>query len=80
MFYRSYVAFSEAQRFIGNSAKNQCITNLKNTSFGYKRLLARQYEDAQVQAELPRLPYTIIEQADGSVGIQVCQIVCKKGY
>lgn len=65
------MAFSDTQRFIGNSAKNQVISNLKNTSFGYKRLLARRFDDAQVQAELARLPYTIIEQEDGSVGIQV---------
>ena len=65
------MAFSETQRFIGNSAKNQSITNLKNTVFGYKRLLARNYDDTQVQAELPRLPYTVIKQEDGSVGVQV---------
>jgi len=67
----SYVSFTEKQRFIGNSAKNQIITNLKNTVWGTKRLQARQFNDKQVQAEIPRLPYSIIQQDNGEVGLEV---------
>lgn len=71
MYFRSYVSFTEKQRFIGNSAKNQIITNLKNTVWGTKRLQARQFNDKQVQAEIPRLPYSIIQQDNGEVGLEV---------
>jgi len=71
LLFRSYVAFTEKQRFVGNSAKNQVITNIKNTVWGTKRLLARQFDDKQVQSELDRLPYTIVKQENGDVGIKV---------
>ena len=70
-FFRSYVSFTEKQRFIGNSAKNQIITNLKNTVWGTKRLQARQFNDKQVQSEIPRLPYNVIQQENGEVGLEV---------
>ena len=69
--FRSYVSFTEKQRFIGNSAKNQIITNLKNTVWGTKRLQARQFNDKQVQSEIPRLPYNVIQQENGEVGLEV---------
>ena len=65
------MAFSSKQRFIGNAAKNQVITNLKNTVWGFKRLTARNFKDPVVQSEIPKLPYSIIEQDNGEVGIQV---------
>ena len=69
--FRSYVSFTEKQRFIGNSAKNQIITNLKNTVWGTKSLQARQFNDKQVQSEIPRLPYSVIQQENGEVGLEV---------
>ena len=34
----SYVAFTESERLIGDSAKNQCAINSENTIFDAKRL------------------------------------------
>ncbi|KYQ55854.1 hypothetical protein ALC60_05135 [Trachymyrmex zeteki] len=67
----SYVAFSGKNRILGVAAKNQMVTNVKNTIHGFKRLLGRKYNDPQVQCELRFLPYKITPQADGSINIHV---------
>lgn len=71
MAFRSCVAFSGKNRILGVAAKNQMVTNVKNTIHGFKRLLGRKYNDQQVQSELRFLPYKITPQADGSIGIHV---------
>jgi len=71
MISRSCVAFSGKNRILGVAAKNQMVTNVKNTIHGFKRLLGRKYNDPQVQCELRFLPYKITPQVDGSIGIYV---------
>ena len=51
-------------------AKNQLVTNRKNTLWGWKKLIGRPFNDAQVQSEKQRLPYDIVANPDGSTGIQ----------
>lgn len=65
------MAFSGKNRILGVAAKNQMVTNVKNTIHGFKRLLGRKYNDPQVQGELQFLPFKITSQADGSIGIHV---------
>ncbi|KAK2169050.1 hypothetical protein LSH36_12g03072 [Paralvinella palmiformis] len=65
------VSFGERQRSIGGSAKQQIVSNFKNTVSGWKKLIARQFSDPQVQSERSLLPYDIVEQPDGTAGIQV---------
>ncbi|KAF5302291.1 hypothetical protein FQA39_LY10330 [Lamprigera yunnana] len=67
----SYIAFSGKNRILGVAAKNQQVTNMKNTVFGLKRLLGRKFRDPQVQREIQLLPFTVTESATGSVGIKV---------
>jgi len=58
----SWVAFtSEGERLVGDSAKNQVSSNLKNTFYDVKRLMGRKYNDKQVQDELGHLSYDVIE-------------------
>lgn len=71
MVSRSCVAFSGKNRILGVAAKNQMVTNVKNTIHGFKRLLGRKYNDPQVQGELRFLPFKITPQTDGSIGIHV---------
>lgn len=71
LFSRSCVAFSERNRILGVAAKNQTVTNMKNTIHGFKRLLGRKFKDPHVQDELKFLPYNVVEQPDGSIGIKV---------
>lgn len=68
---RSCIAFSSKNRILGVAAKNQQVTNMRNTVFGLKRLLGRKYRDPQVQKELQLLPFAVVETATGSVGIKV---------
>ncbi|KAL3266028.1 hypothetical protein HHI36_010215 [Cryptolaemus montrouzieri] len=65
------VAFSGKNRILGVAAKNQQVTNLKNTVYGLKRLLGRKYRDPHVQRELQMLPFNVIEVANGNIGIKV---------
>ncbi|XP_047360287.1 97 kDa heat shock protein isoform X1 [Vespa velutina] len=67
----SCVAFSGKNRVLGVAAKNQMVTNMKNTIYGFKRLLGRKFNDPQVQRELKGLTYKTSQQADGSIGIHV---------
>lgn len=71
MCCRSCVAFSGKNRILGVAAKNQMVTNMKNTVYGFKRLLGRKYNDPQVQKELQSLPFKTSKEPDGGVGIHV---------
>nr|UOF76411.1 heat shock 70 protein 4 [Xylotrechus quadripes] len=65
------VAFSGKNRILGVAAKNQQVTNMKNTVYGLKRLLGRKYKDSHVQREIQMLPYTVVEEKNGGIGIKV---------
>ncbi|KAG1660796.1 Heat shock protein [Nymphon striatum] len=67
----SYVSFGGKNRQIGVSAKNQMITNLKNTVHNFKRLIGRKFRDTMVQEELKYLPYHLQEMSNGDIGIKV---------
>ncbi|KAK1754988.1 hsp70-like protein [Echria macrotheca] len=55
----SYVAFSNGERLIGDSAKNQFARNPTNTIFDIKRLIGRSFSDKEVQADIKHLPFTV---------------------
>ncbi|KAL0839520.1 hypothetical protein ABMA28_016223 [Loxostege sticticalis] len=67
----SCVAFSPKNRILGVAAKNQMVTNMKNTVFGFKRLLGRKFSDPLVQKELKHFPFKVEPRADGGIGIRV---------
>ncbi|XP_063823445.1 97 kDa heat shock protein isoform X1 [Ostrinia nubilalis] len=67
----SCVAFSPKNRILGVAAKNQMVTNMKNTVFGFKRLLGRKFSDPLVQKELKHFPFKVEQRADGGIGIRV---------
>ena len=67
----SYIAFSGKNRILGVAAKNQQISNMRNTVYGLKRLLGRKFTDPQVQRELQLLPFSVVETSTGGVGIKV---------
>ncbi|CAH9060013.1 unnamed protein product, partial [Cuscuta europaea] len=48
----SWVAFTDAERLIGESAQNQASMNLSNTIFEVKRLIGRTFFDAMVQNDM----------------------------
>ncbi|XP_068238321.1 heat shock cognate 71 kDa protein-like [Palaemon carinicauda] len=59
---RSYVAFNDTERLIGEAAKNQCALNPKNTIFDVKRLMGRNYIHDCVQRVIKILPYENIDE------------------
>jgi len=48
----SYVSFSEDEKLVGESAKNQSTMNPKNTVYETKRLIGRKFSDQVVQDDL----------------------------
>uniref|UniRef100_H3DJ04 Heat shock protein family A (Hsp70) member 4 like n=1 Tax=Tetraodon nigroviridis TaxID=99883 RepID=H3DJ04_TETNG len=65
------VSLATKNRIIGNAAKSQIITNFKNTVHGFKKFHGRTFDDPFVQAEKPKLPYSLHKMANGSTGIKV---------
>nr|AQP31332.1 heat shock protein cognate 70-3 [Laodelphax striatellus] len=66
----SYVAFTEEERLVGDSAKNQAAANPTNTIFDIKRLIGRRFKDEQLQADIKHLPYKVLNK-DGKPIVQV---------
>ena len=56
----SYVAFTDTERLIGDSAKNQVAMNATNTIFDAKRLIGRKFNDESVQADMKHWPFTVV--------------------
>lgn len=59
----SYVAFTDEERLIGDSAKNQASMNPKNTIYDAKRLVGRAFSDEHVQND--KKLWTFDVQNDG---------------
>ncbi|OFK25283.1 molecular chaperone DnaK [Olsenella sp. HMSC062G07] len=54
----SVVGFrTDGDRIVGKAAKNQAVTNPKNTVFSIKRFMGRRYDE--VSSELKTVPYTV---------------------
>lgn len=65
------MAFDGRKRIIGVAAKNQQVTNMKNTVSGFKRLLGRKFNDPHVQRELSSIPTKVDQRPDGGIGYKV---------
>ena len=60
----SYVAFTEDERLIGDSAKNQTARNPLNTVFDAKRLIGRKFQEQSVQNDIKLWPFKVESGAD----------------
>lgn len=58
----SYVAFTPAERLVGEAAKNQSSMNPTNTVFDAKRLIGRKFADQTVQADMKYWPFRVISK------------------
>lgn len=67
----SCVAFSGRNRILGVAAKNQMVTNMKNTIYGFKRLLGRKINDPLIEEELQTLPFKVAPHLGNKIGIKV---------
>lgn len=67
----SVVALSKTgERLVGVLAKRQAVVNHTNTIFSAKRLIGRNFSDADVQRDKELLPYEIREGSNGGVEIK----------
>ena len=66
----SVVAFrKDGDRIVGKAAKNQAVTNPKNTVFSIKRFMGRKY--GEVGSELKTVPYTVKEGTGGRAVVEI---------
>lgn len=68
---RSCVAFAGKRRALGVSAKNQLVTNMKNTFSNFKHLLGRKFADPVAQDELKQTTCRVEQTEDKGVGIRM---------
>jgi L1 cell adhesion molecule like protein len=66
----STVAFTDTERLIGDSAKNQASGNPKNTIFDAKRLIGRKFSDPVVQQDMKLWGFKVVD--DGNDKPQIC--------
>jgi len=59
----------KGERLVGLLAKRQAITNPENTIFSIKRLIGRKFRDTEVQNDIKRLPYKIVEASNGDAKV-----------
>lgn len=68
----SVVAFtSKGDRIVGQPAKNQMVTNPKNTVYSIKRLIGHRF--SELQGEAAKLPYKVIDNG------QDCRVEVEQG-
>ena len=59
----SWVAFTDSgERLIGEAAKNQAAANPLRTVYDAKRLIGRQFVDAEVQRDMKLLPFKVVDK------------------
>ena len=59
----------KGERLVGLLAKRQAITNPENTIFSIKRLMGRKFKVSEVQYDIKRLPYKIVEASNGDAWV-----------
>jgi len=67
----SFVAFTEAERLVGDAAKSQAARNPGNTIFDAKRLIGRKFHDSPVQADMKHWPFKVVKGKDDKPLIEV---------
>ena len=66
----SFVAFTDEERLVGESAKNQASGNPERSIYVVKRLIGRKFDDKEVQKDMKLLPYKVVSKA-GKPYVQV---------
>lgn len=61
----------DGERYVGQAAKRQAVTNSENTVFSIKRLMGRNYDDKEVQKDIKILPYKVVQARNGEAYVQM---------
>jgi molecular chaperone DnaK len=56
---------------VGVTAKNQAVTNPKNTLYAIKRLIGRKFTEKEVQKDIGLMPYSIVAADNGDAWVEV---------
>lgn len=60
----SYVAFTDSERLVGDSAKNQANMNPTNTIYDAKRMIGRKFSDKIVQEDMKLWSYDVVNDGN----------------
>lgn len=66
----SFVSFTDTERLVGDTAKNNSSMNPTNTVFDAKRMIGRPFNDKSLQEDIKHFPFKVVEK-DGKPGIKV---------
>merc|ERR1712000_164054 len=75
----SFVSFTDKERLIGESAKNQAAMNPRNTIFDIKRLIGRRFDDPTVKKDIESWPFKVVDQ-NGNPKIEVDYLGERKSF
>lgn len=75
----SYVSFTDSERLVGDSAKNNSTMNPTNTVFDAKRMIGRSFNDKHLQEDYKHFPFTVVD-SNGKPGIKVKYLNQEKVY
>ena len=68
----SVVAYAEdGEILVGAPAKQQAVTNARNTLFAVKRLIGRRFTEKEVQKDIALMPYAIVQADNGDAWVEV---------
>jgi heat shock protein 1/8 len=67
----SMVSFTDSERLIGDAAKAAASANPRSTIFDAKRMIGREFKDAQLQRDLKHFPYKVFDDGKGRPKIAV---------
>ena len=59
------------ERYVGQVAKRQAVTNPENTLFSVKRLMGRSFKDPEIQNAMAKLPYKVVAGPNGDAMVQL---------
>mmetsp|Transcript_21118 Transcript_21118/g.39235 ORF Transcript_21118/g.39235 Transcript_21118/m.39235 type:complete len:637 (+) Transcript_21118:151-2061(+) len=76
----SFVAFTDAERLVGDAAKSQVAMNTANTVFDAKRLIGRKFSEPEMQSDLKNFPFKVESGSDDKPVIVVSFKGAKKRF